>query len=315
MHTIELTDGETREIRSLVEEVASRHRSVEKADFLDNARTYAQELPRRLRAFLNTFRLTEPSGVCVVSGYPVDDAKIGKTPPHWRKKLDSSSTTEEEIFLILCGALLGDAVAWSHQREGLICQDLVPIEGHEDKMIGSGSARELVWHTEDARYSYRGDYIGLMCLRNSDAVPTTFALINDVWLEPDQIEVLFEPRFVFRPDPSHPTDSEGEKGPILFGNPRSPYLRFDPYCMDQPEAEEARLAMDYLIRAIDENLMGVALRPGECLFIDNYGAVHGRSSFQARFDGTDRWLKRINIARDLRKSRAVREAPASRVML
>jgi hypothetical protein len=314
VHTLELTDGDIREIRSLVKEVASRHCSVEKADFLDNARTYAQELPRRLRAFLNTFKLTEPSGVCVVSGYPVDDAKIGKTPPHW-KKLDDSSTTEEEIFLNLCGALLGDAIAWSHQREGLICQDLVPIEGHENKMIGSGSARELVWHTEDARYSYRGDYIGLMCLRNPDAVPTTFALINDVRMDPDQVEVLFEPRFVFRPDPSHPMDSEGEKASVLFGDPRSPYVRFDPYCMDQPEVEEARLAMDYLIRAIDENLTGVALRPGECLFIDNYRAVHGRSSFQARFDGTDRWLKRINIARDLRKSRAVRKAPASRVML
>jgi hypothetical protein len=314
VHTLELTDGDIREIRSLVKEVASRHCSVEKADFLDNARTYAQELPRRLRAFLNTFKLTEPSGVCVVSGYPVDDAKIGKTPPHW-KKPDGSSTTEEEIFLNLCGALLGDAIAWSHQREGLICQDLVPIEGHENKMIGSGSARELVWHTEDARYSYRGDYIGLMCLRNLDAVPTTFALINDVRLDPDQVEVLFEPRFVFRPDPSHPTDSEGEKASVLFGDPRSPYVRFDPYCMDQPEVEEARLAMDYLIRAINENLTGVALRPGECLFIDNYRAVHGRSSFQARFDGTDRWLKRINIARDLRKSRAVRKAPASRVML
>jgi Fe(II)/alpha-ketoglutarate-dependent arginine beta-hydroxylase len=315
VHTLELTDEDIREIRPLVKEVASRHRSVERADFLDNARTYAQELPRRLRAFLNTFRLTEPSGVCVVSGYPVDDAKIGQTPPHWRKKSDGSSTTEEEIFLNLCGALLGDAIAWSHQREGLICQDLVPIEGHENKMIGSGSARELVWHTEDARYSYRGDYIGLMCLRNPDAVPTTFASINDVRLDSDQIEVLFEPRFVFRPDPSHPTDSEAEEASVLFGDPRSPYVRFDPYCMDQPETEEARLAMDYLIRAIDENLTGVALRPGECLFIDNYRVVHGRSSFNARFDGTDRWLKRINIARDLRKSRAVREAPASRVMI
>ena len=314
MHTIELTDGETREIRSLVEEVASRHRSVEKADFLDNARTYAQELPRRLRVFLNTFRLTEPSGVCVVSGYPVDDAKVGKTPSHWRKKPDGPSTTEEEIYLNLCGALLGDAMAWSHQREGLICQDLVPIEGHEDKMIGSGSAQELVWHTEDARYSYRGDYIGLMCLRNPDAVPTTFASINDIRLDPDQIEALFEPSFVFRPDPSHPTDSKGEKASVLFGDPRSPYVRFDPYCMDQPEAEEARSAMDYLIRAIDENLTSVALLPGECMFIDNYSTVHGRSSFKARFDGTDRWLKRINIARDLRKSRAVREAPASRVV-
>lgn len=102
---------------------------------------------------------------------------------------------------------------------------------------------------------------------------------------------------------------------MLFGDPKSPYVRFDPYCMDQPEDKATRSAMDYLIRAIDENLTGVPLLPEECLFIDNYRAVHGRNSFQARFDGTDRWLKRINIARDLRKSRAVRNAPASRVIL
>jgi hypothetical protein len=315
VHRHELADEELEEIWPLVKEVATQHGSVEEDEFLDNTRTYAQELPRPLRSFLNAFRLREPSGVCLISGYPVDDAKVGKTPPHWRKKPDSFSTIEEEIFLNLCGALLGDAIAWSHQRDGLICQDLVPIEGHANKMIGSGSELELVWHTEDARYSYRGDYIGLMCLRNPEAVPTTFALIDEVQLDPDQVEVLFEPRFLFRPDPSHPSDNEGEMASVLFGDPRSPYLRFDPYCMDRPETEEARSAMDALTRAIDQNLTGVALLPGECLFIDNYKAVHGRSSFKAKFDGTDRWLKRITLARDLRKSRAVRAAPASRVVL
>ncbi|HZC02363.1 MAG TPA: TauD/TfdA family dioxygenase [Gammaproteobacteria bacterium] len=315
MHRLEITEEEVGAILPLVNEVASRHGSVEKGDFLDSASTYAQELPRRLRAFLNAFRLTEPSGVCVISGYPVDDSKIGKTPAHWGREPSDSSTVEEEVFLNLCGALLGDAIAWSHQRDGLICQDLVPIEDHKNEMLGSGSEQDLVWHTEDARYSYRGDYIGLMCLRNPDAVPTTFASIDEVRLDPEQVEVLFEPRFIFRPDPSHPTDSEREKASVLFGDPSSPYVRFDPYSMDRPETEEARSAMDYLIRAIDDNLTGVALLPGECLFIDNYRAVHGRSSFKARFDGTDRWLKRINIARDLRKSRGVRKAPASRLIL
>ena len=315
MHKLVLREEELGDIRLLVREVASRHGSVEGTDFLNNVSTYAQEMPRRLRVFLNTFRLTEPSGVCLVSGFPVDDAKAGKTPPHWRKKPDGGYTMEVEIFLNLCGALLGDVIAWSHQRDGLICQDLVPIEGHANKMIGSGSELELVWHTEDASYSYRGDYIGLMCLRNPDAVPTTFALIDEVRLDLDQVRVLFEPRFVFRPDPSHPADSEVEKAPVLFGDPRFPYVRFDPYCMDRPDTEEARSAMDYLTRAIDYKLTGIALQPGDCLFIDNYKAVHGRSSFKARFDGTDRWLKRINVARDLRKSRAVREAPASRVIL
>ena len=315
MHKLALGEEELGEIRLLVREVASRYDSVEETDFLNNVSTYAQEMPRRLREFLNIFRLKEPSGVCLISGYPMDDARIGKTPSHWREKPDGSYSREGEVFLNLCGALLGDAIGWSHQRDGLICQDLVPIEDHANKMIGSGSELELVWHTEDASYSYRGDYIGLMCMRNPDAVPTTFALIDEVPLDLDQVGVLFEPRFVFRPDPSHPTDSKGEKAPVLFGDPRFPYVRFDPYCMDMPDTEEARSAMDYLTRAIDESLTGVALRPGECLFIDNYKAVHGRSSFHARFDGTDRWLKRINVARDLRKSRAVREAPASRVIL
>ena len=310
----ELLDEEVGAILPLVREVASQHSSVEDPDFLDGVSTYAQELPRRLRGFLNSFRLTEPSGVCVVSGYAVDDAKIGKTPAHWRKVAGGSSTREEEVFLHLCGALLGDAIAWAHQRDGYLCQDLVPLEAHKKKMLGSGSERELVWHTEDARYSYRGDYIGLMCLRNPDAVPTTFASIDDVQLDPDRVEVLFEPHFIFYPDPSHPTDSEWEKGSVLFGDPDSPYIRFDPYSMGQPETEEARLAMDYLIRVIDENLTGVSLLPGECLFIDNYKAVHGRTSFKARFDGTDRWLKRITVARDLRKSRGARTAPASRVI-
>jgi hypothetical protein len=315
MYRLELTNEDVGIILPLVKEVASRHGSVEEPDFLDNASTYAQELPRQLRLFLNAFRLKEPSGVCLISGYPVDDSKIGKTPAHWKKGAGSSSTKEEEVFLSLCSALLGEAFAWAHQRDGLICQDLVPIKQHANEMLGSGSELELVWHTEDARYSYRGDYIGLMCMRNPRATSTTFASIDEVRLDADQTQVLFEPRFVFRPDPSHPTDSEREKAPVLFGDSISPYLRFDPYCMDRPEDEEARSAMDYLIRALDEKLTGVALRPGECLFIDNYKVVHGRSSFKARFDGTDRWLKRINITRDLRKSRAVRKAPASRVIL
>ncbi|KOV84203.1 hypothetical protein ADL01_08735 [Streptomyces sp. NRRL WC-3618] len=47
--------------------------------------------------------------------------------------------------------------------------------------------------------------------------------------------------------------------------------------------------------SIEENLVGVPLEPGMRCFIDNYRAVHGRASFQARYDGTDRWLKRVSI--------------------
>jgi hypothetical protein len=316
VRTLKLTDEEIGEILPLVKEIASQHDSVEEAGFLESVSSYAQELPSRTRAFLNAFRLTEPSGVCVISGYPVNDPKIGKTPAHWRSEEPvNASTLEEEVFLNVCGALLGDAIAWAHQREGLICQDLVPIEEDQHLMLGSGSEVELVWHTEDARYSYRGDYIGLMCLRNPDRVPTTYASIDDIDLDSKHVDVLFKPQFVFHPDPSHPTDTESETAAILFGDKDSPYVRFDPYSMDTPEDREARQAFYYLQEKINEKIIGVALEPGDVMFIDNYKAVHGRNSFVARFDGTDRWLKRITIARDLRASRSVREAPNSRLIL
>ena len=58
MHRLTLTNEEVGTILPLVRGVASDHSSVEEAAFLDSATTYAQELPRRLRAFLNAFRLT-----------------------------------------------------------------------------------------------------------------------------------------------------------------------------------------------------------------------------------------------------------------
>jgi enduracididine beta-hydroxylase len=57
------------------------------------------------------------------------------------------------------------------------------------------------------------------------------------------------------------------------------------------------------------------LEPGDMLFVDNFRAVHGRRPFSARFDGRDRWLKRINVTRDLRKSRRVRGSRESRVIV
>ncbi|MBJ7505663.1 MAG: TauD/TfdA family dioxygenase, partial [Ilumatobacteraceae bacterium] len=35
------------------------------------------------------------------------------------------------------------------------------------------------------------------------------------------------------------------------------------------------------------------------LVIDNHRAVHGRTSFTPRYDGTDRWLKRALVVQSL----------------
>jgi hypothetical protein len=58
-----------------------------------------------------------------------------------------------------------------------------------------------------------------------------------------------------------------------------------------------------LLGQLSANLTDVVLRPGDVLVVDNLRAVHGRRSFQARFDGNDRWLRRVSAVRDLRSFR------------
>jgi enduracididine beta-hydroxylase len=103
---------------------------------------------------------------------------------------------------------------------------------------------------------------------------------------------------------------------VLFGDPHSPYIRIDPYFMDPLDSDrEASKALHALTCAIDGHLAEYVLKPGDYFFIDTYKAVHERRPFRAGYDGGDRWLKRVNITRDLRKSRHLRSSAESRILI
>lgn len=342
MNRLSLSAEETRDIKALLSETAAQYQSVEDAAFLREAPLIAHELPRRVRKFLHDFKELElPHGACLISGCRVEDGDIGLTPAHWRIKTAVSPVLKSELLFALFSSLLGDLIGWATQQDGYVMHDVLPIKADENSQISSGSQQLIWWHNEDAFHPFRGDYVGLLCLRNPDRVPTTHASVDMLDLDPQMVRVLFEPRFVIRPDDSHDTGRdpapppaacgpEGSLAParphtdemkrhppktaVLFGDPASPYLRLDPYYMDPPDDDEAQRALHHLIYAIDACLAEVVLQPGDCLFVDNYRAVHGRKPFTARYDGTDRWLKRVNVTRDLRKSRAARKSSGSRII-
>ncbi|MGI8801433.1 MAG: TauD/TfdA family dioxygenase [Solirubrobacteraceae bacterium] len=76
----------------------------------------------------------------------------------------------------------------------------------------------------------------------------------------------------------------------------------------------AEQALRALVDTLGRNLTEVRLAPGDLLVIDNLRAIHGRAAFAARHDGTDRWLKKVMVTRDLRKSRALRPRADIRVV-
>jgi len=341
MNRLTIYEAEELEIKGLLKSLGSQYTSAEEMEFLKLSCVYAHDLPVRLRRFLNDFRLGETEqGVCVVGGYHVDDAKIGLTPSHWNSQAERSRVVEEEMLLVLLGSLLGDVFGWATQQDGRIIHDVMPIQGNEKKQLGSNSDELLCWHTEDAFHPYRGDYLAMLCLRNPERVPTTIGCIDQLDLKELEMQILFEPRFKIRPDESHQTynryrdpdamNEEGDLGaafnrieqmgdepenlPVLFGSPDSPYVRLDPFFMNMVDDPEAEQALEQIVRSIDKVMHDLVLLPGDCVLIDNFRTVHGRKPFKAQYNGQDRWLKRINIARDLRKSRAARPSSMHRLI-
>jgi alpha-ketoglutarate-dependent taurine dioxygenase len=90
-------------------------------------------------------------------------------------------------------------------------------------------------------------------------------------------------------------------------------MRLDPYFIHVPEDDTAAQgALEKLVAIIDTDLRAISLDQGDCVVINNHRAVHGRLPFTAHYDGNDRWLKRINVTNDLRKSRAMRASNEAR---
>jgi L-asparagine oxygenase len=108
---------------------------------------------------------------------------------------------------------------------------------------------------------------------------------------------LKEPLFVTAIDDSFRTHGEPNKNillPILTQTKDGLTICFDEFFM-RGKTFQAQEALDKLLESIKQNTKEVVLRTGDVLVLDNRKLVHGRKSFQARYDGTDRWLLRTLV--------------------
>ncbi|MEU5426325.1 arginine beta-hydroxylase, Fe(II)/alpha-ketoglutarate-dependent [Streptomyces olivoreticuli] len=334
-YVLELTEEEARSSVELTVELSRRYVSPEDSQLLFDLPLLAARLPERTRRFLRDFALGDRHGHCVLRGHHIDSARIGPTPDHWRGRSRPAPEFPEEILLLLYGAVIGEPFGWATQQDGRLVHDVFPIEGHDGEQLGTGSAELLTWHIEDAFHPYRGDYLMLSALRNPDRVATTIGELDPDALSPEHLEALFEPRYYIAPDESHlpKNNSAGddtaagerfasierlidnrERVAVLYGSRTAPYVRLDPYFMEIPEDPEAGAALQAITEVLDRGMSEVALLQGDVLCVNNHLAVHGRLPFKARYDGTDRWLKRVNITSDLRKSREMRASADSRLI-
>ncbi|QKW09593.1 TauD/TfdA family dioxygenase [Streptomyces sp. NA04227] len=245
-------------------------------------------------------------GLFVLRGLPLDDADIGPTPASWATAGDRAA--EWDVILLLLTAAMGHPIAWAGQQEGRFVHNIVPSPGHETEQTGASSGVLLSPHTEDAFHPGRAHLLLLACMRNHDAIATTAASIRKVQLADDDIESLTRPELPILPDDAYAeAQSFGgvpPKVPTLWRSETGTTLRYDPaYTPLETASAEHRAAYARLTAELERVSVAVSLEPGEVLVVDNDLVVHGRVPFQARYDGTDRWLKRASARLPGRRSR------------
>jgi alpha-ketoglutarate-dependent taurine dioxygenase len=276
----------------------------------------AQELPRTIRGPVTDFRLSvpgTPDGAMVISGLPLTRDAIAATPHAFQMGRRTDETRAADMALLLLASLFGDPFSHAAVQAGSLILDICPFAGDEETQLASSSSGGLHWHNEDAYHEFRADWLLLMCLRNPESTPTTVARVKDVSPAAREADALWKATYELAPDTSHLSPQQMPRPqaiPVLSGDPEDPFIRIDPEFMGEGPVTEGPLKT--LVDELNANLRDVTLGEGDILVVDNRRAVHGRRSFDARYDGTDRWLRVVNVTADLRRSAGERDGRALR---
>jgi L-asparagine oxygenase len=283
-------------------------------DFVLEAQLQAGRLSEQLRRRLLGFRrFGHPSGGMLIRGVSVDP--LPPTPESPEAMLGARGAGGAALSVLV--ACLGEQYGFHPELGGSVVQDILPVRGFEDQQISVSSEVALDAHTETGFSPHRPDYVALLCLRpdHEGRAGTTLSSIDAMLslLDPTTVGILREPRFRTPVDSSFVIGDElGENvyiDPIrvIEGSERRPRLRAD-FAGTVGKDRAAKRAFEALRDAAIRSQTVVRLETGELLIVDNHRAVHGRTPFVARYDGSDRWLLRSFIARDLARSESARPA-------
>ncbi|WP_433654870.1 TauD/TfdA family dioxygenase [Nocardia sp. CA-128927] len=284
-------------------------RSLDSPALLFAAELLGGKLPESLLRVLSRFRIQgNGHGGLLIRNLPLD-AEIPATPTAEDLAPDWHSLPASTLLQLAICSRLGDVISYADEKSGRLVQDIVPMKSAAQSQENSGTVH-LDLHTEDGFHPYKPDLVTLLCLRpDHDRVAST--LLGSIGpvvaaLPADLRAALHEPWFRIR------VSSSFRKHGSTGWSPWLPVARSDgsEFVLDfhamEPRNEIARQALAEMERLQADSLSGAVLEAGDLLVIDNRTAVHGRTLFKARYNGTDRWLRRCLAVTDLRRSRTAR---------
>jgi L-asparagine oxygenase len=310
--SLELTNGERFTLEALVRRLAETAPSlVDDTYWLMHARLASCCLPFRVLEAIRTFRHDAGvDGMLTISNLPIAPESLPPTPSV-PDSVEPAATVPAAIAVLL-GQQLGEVIAYRDEKRGALVQNIVPVPALERSQSNGGSV-PLQLHTENAFHPNRPDYVGLLCLRPArEGVGTHVASIRRALalLDGGDLAVLQQARFQTAAPPSFGSADRSGPHPVLNGGADDPDIRVDFHATSALD-EAAAAALSRLREALMEVRVDLVLRSGDMVFLDNRLVVHGRSAFAPRYDGGDRWLHRVFVHLDNRRSRPLRAGNGS----
>ncbi len=306
-------------MRVLADRLRDQVDRLDRVESLDQATELSTKLPTSVTEALSTLATGEGEIPAVLlSGNDLGPVVSVPTPRSFGEHESLTGTADGMIYLL--GALIGSPYCFASQQRGSLVLDVIPLRGCEEDQLGCSSTVALEWHNEDAFHPLRADFVILMCIRNDQQAATRLVFVDDVELEADVLDQLRQPQFTILPDVSHSYDYNLATSGIVDGSEevfagiartqrepaRAAVLTEDSrqICVDfaympaELQSDAANAALRALRTAVERAGRSVALAEGDVLIFDNRRCLHGRDSFGARYDGADRWLRRLNVSRE-----------------
>lgn len=239
-----------------------------------------------------------PAGAVVVRGLAVGDVPA---TPAVMVAPEGGSVSEQS--LLDAARRLGTPIGYLQEHGGQVVQNIFPLASSVGEQISTSSDVPLAFHTETAFHPHKSDYLLLLCLRGDPAAATTLCSWDAIepQLSASARRTLAEPRFRIGVDASFGCDDGWMSPPapvVARQADGSAEFTYDGELAVGLDAG-ATSALDELSAIIASTHTAVILEEGDLLAVDNARAVHGRSMFHARFDGSDRWLRRTFVRRSL----------------
>lgn len=310
-----MNQKEVHTFRNLTGDLIPQLETISETSFLDSMQQRAslarEQLPE-VTVFLDQLRDHAGPKVAIID-FP--ESTIENIPPTPTRHLRTGEINlfEPDIYR---GLILGMAdwygYGYTTQQSGVIHNNIVQVKELEAVAGHSASApHELGLHVEDASYNLgegydiSPDFLTLHYFRNPTLVPTLISIPEWDAISTSTRDLLNEEWFYNRTNPAQGGKNNNPLKPVsvIYGPQADPWMRLNTAVLDlESYSPNQQAAVREIRDHLEERRTELDVRKGQIAIIDNRRVLHGRPAFRQsqapRYDGTDRWHRRLVVSND-----------------